>query len=193
MKLRRRSVLLAGGLLLLASGVLSLPPVHWRLIGWWQGEAYYQDRPTSWWAREIQQSYSWSPQNGPYVAGSAEPRFPISWHRRRTHSLGENIRQQFIGPPTLSSLIDALMAEPPLADGDDVALPVLLELLRHEDSKVRLLAVCGLGVLGHQATSALPALQDVLGDEDEGVRWQAFRALQRIEGKTASFGATVEE
>jgi hypothetical protein len=154
MKFRRRTVLFSAPLLL-AGGVLSLPAVHWRLIGWWQGEAFYQDRPSSWWAREIQQSYSWSPQVGPSVADVSGPRFPIAWHRRRTFSPGESIRRQFTGPPTLNSLIDALMAAPPLADGDEAALPVLLELLRQEDPKVRLLAACGLAALGRRATPAV--------------------------------------
>jgi hypothetical protein len=193
MKLRRRTVLLSVGLVLLIGGTFSLPAVHWRAMGWWRGEAFYQDRPSSWWAREIQQSYSWSPQVGPSVADSSGPRFPISWHRRRTISLGENIRQQFTGPPTLNSLIDALMAEPPLTDGDETALPVLLELLRQEDPKVRLLAACGLAALGRRATPAVADLRVAIGDEDDGVRWQAFRALQRIEAADGRADETVEE
>jgi hypothetical protein len=33
--------------------VALLPAVHWRLIGWVKGEAFYQGRPTSWWSREV--------------------------------------------------------------------------------------------------------------------------------------------
>jgi HEAT repeat protein len=60
-------------------------------------------------------------------------------------------------------------------------LPVLLELLRQEDPKVRLLAVCGLGALGERALPAFATLRQAVGDQDEGVRWQAARAMKRIE------------
>jgi len=85
------------------------------------------------------------------------------------------------------------MAEPPLADGDEVALPVLLELLRHEDSKVRLLAACGLAVLGRRATPAVADLRVAIGDEDNGVRWQAYRARQRIEAADGRADEAIEE
>jgi hypothetical protein len=35
-------------------GVLALPGVHWRLIGWAKGEPFYQGRPASYWASECQ-------------------------------------------------------------------------------------------------------------------------------------------
>src|SRR5436309_10894633 len=49
---RRRRLLLALALLALV-GVLALPGVHWRLIGWWRGEPFYQGRPASYWAAEL--------------------------------------------------------------------------------------------------------------------------------------------
>lgn len=139
MKIRRRTFLRSALLLHFAAGVFSLPAVHWRLIGWWRGEAFYQDRPTSWWAQEIQQSYTYS-----YGARSADRttvgRISVYWYRRSTQSLGDKLRQQIDGPPSINSLVEAMMADPPLLDGDEQALPVLCELLRHDDPKGRLLA-----------------------------------------------------
>jgi hypothetical protein len=42
---RRRCLSLCLTLLLVA--LLMLPGVHWRLIGWVKGEAFYQGRPTN--------------------------------------------------------------------------------------------------------------------------------------------------
>jgi hypothetical protein len=39
--------------LLLVAASFLLPAVHWRVIGWVRGEAFYQGRPTSYWKREI--------------------------------------------------------------------------------------------------------------------------------------------
>lgn len=35
------------------------PPVYWRIIGWWAGEAFYQGRPTSYWAEQIRKGNNW--------------------------------------------------------------------------------------------------------------------------------------
>lgn len=64
----RRRLLLAFVLLLLAGGTLSLPAVHWRLIGWWRGEAFYQGRPTSWWARQLKRDEPQLPPILNYIA-----------------------------------------------------------------------------------------------------------------------------
>ena len=37
--------------------IFSLPPVYWRVVGWVKGEAFYQGRPTSYWAGRIQESW----------------------------------------------------------------------------------------------------------------------------------------
>src|SRR5438105_3973061 len=39
--------------LLLIGGLLLLPAVRWRVIGWVKGEAFYQGRPTSYWSKEV--------------------------------------------------------------------------------------------------------------------------------------------
>src|ERR1043166_149159 len=42
-------------LLILAGSLFALPAVHWRVIGWVRGEAFYQGRPTSYWSMECSQ------------------------------------------------------------------------------------------------------------------------------------------
>src|SRR5437667_138733 len=54
---KRRRRLLAALAVLALLGVLALPAVHWRLIGWWRGEPFYQGRPASYWAAELRSSY----------------------------------------------------------------------------------------------------------------------------------------
>src|SRR5437763_15710605 len=49
---RRRRLLVALSLLALL-GVLALPGVHWRLVGWWRGEPFYDGRPASYWSSAI--------------------------------------------------------------------------------------------------------------------------------------------
>ena len=48
-----RRLLWALALLVLLGGVLLLPGVHWCVVGWWKGEAFYQGRSTSYWSREV--------------------------------------------------------------------------------------------------------------------------------------------
>jgi hypothetical protein len=54
---RRRWKLCLGSLLFVLIGALLLPSVHWPLIGWWQGEAFFQNRPTSYWRQRIHRYY----------------------------------------------------------------------------------------------------------------------------------------
>lgn len=47
--MKRRWLLLTCTLLvLLLAGSVLHPAVHWRLVGWYRGEAFYRGRPTSW-------------------------------------------------------------------------------------------------------------------------------------------------
>jgi hypothetical protein len=43
------------GLVVVGGSVLS-PAVHWRLLGWAKGEAFYQGRPTSYWLGELRKT-----------------------------------------------------------------------------------------------------------------------------------------
>lgn len=52
--MKRRNVWMCLMLLLVAVSFM-LPAVHWRVIEWAKGEAFYQGRPTSYWKSESQQ------------------------------------------------------------------------------------------------------------------------------------------
>ena len=72
----------------------------------------------------------------------------------------------------------------PAADlrrGDPDAVPVLIELLRDDNSIVRQEAILILARIGPAARDALPALQQALKDPDEQVRARAITALRQIE------------
>src|SRR5262245_31935533 len=49
----RRLAVLASLVLVPLLVALSLPGVHWRLYGWARGEAFYRNRPTTYWASEV--------------------------------------------------------------------------------------------------------------------------------------------
>ena len=72
----------------------------------------------------------------------------------------------------------------PAADlrrGDPDAVPVLIELLKDDNSIVRQEAILILARIGPAAGDAVPALQRALNDSDEQVRARAITALRQIE------------
>jgi hypothetical protein len=169
MKPRRRTVLLSLALLLLAGGALSLPAVHWRLIGWWRGEAFLEGRPTSWWVSEIDTAYVYD--------HPSSPRFPGHWHVRQPPP---GFWESLTGHP-------ALARQERLTEGDVQALPVLLELLRSDQPKARWVAVSGLGALGRRAPEAWPALLAAAQDDaDEEVRQAAIHKVRQLDPDAAA-------
>lgn len=187
---RRWRLLICLALLLLVLGSLLHPAVHWRVIGWWRGEAFYQGRPTSWWSTELQR---WGPA---YYIGldgglaySSEP----YWCRRS--SWWEDALRTNVGVASSS--------QPPLVQaGDRAAIPLLVELLAHEDVDVRHIAVYGLGRLGKEAQMAVPTLMQFVEEAEkrklaggDGIRWwldhgafvnQVKHALKRIDPEAAA-------
>jgi hypothetical protein len=78
--------------------------------------------------------------------------------------------------------------EDPAADlrrGDPDAVPVLIELLKDDNSIVRQEAILILARIGPAARDAVPALQQALNDPDEQVRARAITALRQIELATS--------
>lgn len=59
-------------------------------------------------------------------------------------------------------------------------LPALVEALRDQTPRVRMMAAHTLGLLGPDARSAIPVLTKALTDEDKAVRDSAEEAIQRI-------------
>jgi hypothetical protein len=172
MKFRRRTVLVSVGLLLLAIATLTLPAVHWRAIGWYRGEAFFQGRPTSWWAQQVQREDMYLPPVLNYIVTGWRPAAPPQpWWRH------------WAAAPTSSfPASDAL-----LSGVDPDALPVLLELLGNESPKVRLLAVYGL----KPWETAVPALtQAARGDPDEEVRRVAGHTVWQQDPAARSWPST---
>lgn len=159
---QRWRLFLALALLVFLGSSLFLPSVHWRLIGWAKGEAFFQGTPTSWWAAEIQESY--------YLGGL--PNHHRCWVRFRSPSNLDRLHYAWNGRP------DSDWVEPsPLVFGGPDALPVLLELVRHLDAQVRRVAVFGLSTQRSVDPAILSAIEAVMQDVDEDVRKAASYAL----------------
>lgn len=75
--------------------------------------------------------------------------------------------------------------------GDD-AIPVLVSMLKHEDSRIREHSAEALGDIGPPSRSAIDALVAVLGDKDTKVRRDAVRSIGQI-GADASVIPEVEK
>lgn len=60
------------------------------------------------------------------------------------------------------------------------SLPLVITVLSSEDGQTRYLAVRMLGYMGAYAKAAVPALTELLNDEDEWVRESAAEALEKI-------------
>jgi HEAT repeat protein len=79
--------------------------------------------------------------------------------------------QQVYGARALSIIDPSLAAE---------AIPVLMELLRHELPGVKKIAAAAIAPLGETASSAVPGLVAMLDDKDAETRGYAIKALAQI-------------
>jgi hypothetical protein len=68
-----------------------------------------------------------------------------------------------------------------LRQGDPDAVPVLIELLKDDNSVVRQEAILILARIGKPAKDAIPAIQQALNDPDDQVRARAVTALRQFE------------
>ncbi len=152
--------------LLLLGGCLLHPAIHWRLIGWAKGEAFYQGRPTSYWRAECERwgggiTWHWNITLG-------------YWHR--VPSEWEKLLEGVSGSPS------ATTTKMPLVQGDPESVPVLMELLA-SSAKARLIAMEGLGLVGPLARDALPELRRIHGESEfAGFAWDV---LVRIDPEAA--------
>jgi HEAT repeats len=173
-----RRVLLRAGLLLGAvlAGSLLSPDVRWAVWGWLRGEAFYRGRPASYWREEargwdrwvVAAGYEGAPDGGCFWCSTSWSRPPSPW-------------QEWLGID-VARLVPSRPANPPLLAGSPAAVPVLTELLRDRDPKVRHMAAQGLGAVGQDARRVVPALLDVLRDEpDKQVRYDLAVALSHID------------
>jgi HEAT repeat protein len=142
------------GRLALAGGLLAaLALAVW--CDWYRPwEARYLGRPSAWWAEEVR---------------SARARPPRAWWSPR--AVSDWVGARLLGQPA--------PAPSQLAWGGAAAVPVLAELLRHEDYRVRRLACIGLGNKAAEAPEARRYLEQALGDADPLVRLVAHGCLGR--------------
>jgi hypothetical protein len=131
--MRRRWRLLFGlALVLLVGASLLHPAIHWRLIGWAKGEAFYEGRPTTYWRRQIQ-SYSDGLQNlFPPSHPSQLGNFRAVRQRDWLDRWDDYLRGGRLEVPAI------------LIESNAAAIPVLVELTRDNDLIV---ALSALGVL----------------------------------------------
>ena len=149
---------------LVAVAILSLPPVHWRLIGWVKGEAYYQGRPTSYWDGEIQKRYVFRQQRCGGLGGECGTVFeywqrdPSAWEEWAEKTLG-------VAVPGDSSVTFSI--------AEEEAVSVLLELfINSANVKVRCFAADKLHFDGSDHWKAAAS-------EDQNVRRAAIAGWQK--------------
>ena len=118
-------------LVILAAFAVWLEPtrVAW---GWLRGEAFYQGRPTSWWAGEIHPWDRYFQHGGSSQSGWMVTEFDYSPRRSR---LAEALEGWVTVPYPVW---------PTVLDGDEAAEPVLRELLDNSNSNLRAWAKIGL-------------------------------------------------
>jgi hypothetical protein len=87
---RRRKHVMVSLVLFTTVGVLALPGVHWRLIGWWRGEPFWRGRPASFYARSIR---SWYPHGSTLLSRTQTP----SEERVRRRGVGAFVALLLVG------------------------------------------------------------------------------------------------
>lgn len=170
----RRRLLCVGGLIPgLAVGVcLLFPGVRWALWGLWRGEAFYRGWPASSWRQRVE-AY-------------------LVEHRAR----GEVPATPLDSVKQVSGLGKPNYRHPdPFHEADAAAVPVLIDLLRDARPPMRRYAAGKLGAIGPPARAAVPALVEVVRDEEadrdaDGFGWSvrptAAWALGRIDPGAAA-------
>ena len=176
----RRRLFLALAFLLQVSGLLLIPSVRWPLHGWMRGEAFYQRMPTSWWEKEIEESYLpfLCTLNGDAVTG------PTEWYLDTRPPYLESVLEQ-LKTNQQGNLGSEFVTRGPLLFGDLEALPVLLALVRGDSAKVRRVAVSGLLSLckehGKGNAEIMAALLAATEDPNEEVRRDARLILKQLD------------
>jgi hypothetical protein len=153
--------------------IFAVPAVLWPLVGWWRGEAFYDRRPRSYWAADIQSLFAF-----PFTRTDNVP--SVLW--TRPASLIPEKLQLWLGMTPQYQPVPEANRLPP----DPRAIPVLIELLAYSDNlQTRLYAVQTLGQIGPEARTALSAIrQTSLGVVLPGSLEEAIfaEAVGNIEG-----------
>jgi HEAT repeat protein len=183
-------------LLLILAGTVWLEPTG-VVRGWLKGEAFYRNRPTSYWGKALttpdpktEVEANQALKEGGQAAVPVLAELLHSDMVTARWKAADLLRQ--LGPeaqPAVSALVQALKDNDPHvqfvaataleASGytGPEAIPVLQELLGGED---RLPAVRALAHYGPRAAPAIPRLSELLRDTDSEVRWNAARTLGLI-------------
>jgi hypothetical protein len=183
---RRRRIILA---LLAVAALLAVPAVHWRLIGWVRGEAFYQGRPTSYWAGEIRSFHC------VLITGYGEndlgrprsfPRRPIvsPLVRRKQRVVDRALTCLGITPNIVNVNSSYWDEEIPFPNADGGAIPVLAQLLKDADNHVRWFAAWRLQDYGPEAAAVIPALWSLVERQEWGTAMLAAAALEQIDPST---------
>ena len=178
--LNRRRLTIASLLVAIVS-IFFLPPVYWRVVGFVKGEAFYDGRPTSWWAKKIQERYNatyqkfYQPQRPPPQPGDQfdSEILGAAWSGEESQTWLQGLLENFRTQVVLYNV--------PLTNGDGASLPVLLELLRENDPRARWIALCGLAELENSDESILLAIDKACDDADPLVRTMARQARNSIQ------------
>ena len=130
-------------------GVFLLPIAYWRVIGWSRGEAFYQGRPTSYWASEVAQFQ----MVDSFLSGD------LYFFPPETTPTQECL-EKYLGVRFRRTTVTLLLH-------DQEAVPILTELLAWQDLRIRLIAIQTLGHLGPDASHALKELREVRRTTDD--------------------------
>jgi hypothetical protein len=177
---RRRRLWLALVLLLFVAASFMLPAVRWRVIGWVKGEAFYEGRPTSYWANEIDEWLTFQ------ALGQS-----ASWSERFFKAVGLDYQRRRPEPVVLGPLFELSKHDGPARDLyrpiNAAAIPVLVDLLKDRRESVRQKAVSAFFFASDQGDPAIRvAVIAALGDESELVRESAVWALRWIDPEAAA-------
>jgi HEAT repeat protein len=162
-RFRRRLGWIGLALVVLALGYMLVDSTSRSILwGILHGESFYQGKPTNYWGRLIE-------QQEPALLALFFPRPDFPW----------NWIDQLQRPLRRKQLAESDKLLRPLLAGDPAAVPVLIELLDHEDETVRVTAAKGLRAVGPAAKDATRALARGLTDTED-VQEKSFQALAAI-------------
>ena len=139
---RRWRLLLGLALPLFLAGSF-FPAMYWHVQGWARGEAFFQSRPTCYWAREAARCE----MVDAWTSGD------LDFFDREPTAAEQLLKKRFGISLRTEGAVGRLH--------DPEAVPVLIELLASEDLPVQLFAIPTLGHLESKASAATEALRRV--------------------------------
>lgn len=165
------------------AGVCLHPAVRWRVVGWYRGEAFYQGRPTSYWAEQFANwpdswGHRWLPGViADWLEPDGQPSYPgHAFYPEGCHVvpaeaipvlvelLGEEDEAgyfAFVGLDVASSKTSDAIAE--IVRNE---VPKIVGILRSPSCKHHQYPIRALGSIGHGAEAAVPALIQVVREAD---------------------------